>query len=276
MTKTGFIGYGHMGSVLLNALLDTGAIAASDLLVATRTANKLAGLKTKYTAVGIAEDNRLVADLCDPVFLCVGTYQVQPVLMDIRDRMHADSHLVLISGGVEITAVERVYSGPLTRIMPTLLAEVRAGVTLVCHNSREPAGTRNRLREMLSRIGAVKEIPESSFDLFAVFTSCAPGLLAAICEQFVQARIHSGGISANDARAMLVESLYGTAKLLREKQEGFRELTARVATPGGATEGGADVLNTGLPEVFRQMFAAIGERHDARKQVTRRQFGEMV
>jgi pyrroline-5-carboxylate reductase len=194
------------------------------------------------------------------------------VLKEIRDELREDSHLVIISGGLEIASVEEAFKGAVTKIIPTLLAEVREGITLVCHNSRVPAGAAERLEAMLAVIGEVKAIPERSFEIASDFTSCAPGLISAICDQLVRAGARRGDFSYEEAEAMLIGSMAGTAKLLRKNREGFRELISRVATAGGATEGGASELERTLPEAFDRMFTAIEARHEARKEATRRQF----
>jgi pyrroline-5-carboxylate reductase len=71
---------------------------------------------------------------------------------------------------------------------------------------------------------------------------------------------------------MLVGSLQGTAELLKEGGGGFLSLIERVATKGGATEGGVRVMEQHLPEVFAAMFAAMMQRHETRKPATREQF----
>jgi len=272
MKKIGFIGYGHMGSVLLNSLLAAQAIEPLQLIVSTRTQKNLNTLHAKYPAIEIADDNQTVAKNSDLIFLCVGTYQVKPVLMEIRDVLGANRHLVIISGGLEIGSVEELICGPVTKIMPTLLAEVQEGVTLVCHNHRVALGAKNRLHQLLSSLGTVKVITEHQFEMGADFTSCAPGLLAAICDQYIHAGIKHGDFNYEEAQAMLLASLYGTAKLLREKEEGFQALISRVATRGGATEGGVGVLEESMPKVFEQVFKTTIQRHESRKQITRKQF----
>ncbi|MBK9927452.1 MAG: NAD(P)-binding domain-containing protein [Anaerolineales bacterium] len=272
MKKIGFIGYGHMGSVLLNSLLATRTVEPSQLIVSTRTRSKLDALQTQYPAIEIVDDNQTVAKHSDLVFLCVGTYQVKSVLMEIQTSSNADMHLVIISGGLEIGSVEELIRGPVTKIMPTLLAEVQEGVTLVCHNHLVDANAKDRLHRLLSSFGVVKVIEENQFEIGADFTSCAPGLLAALCDQYIRAGIKHGDFTYEEAQAMLLESLYGTAKLLRETGEGFQALIGRVATHGGATEGGVDVLKESMPDVFEQVFHATMQRHENRKQVTRKQF----
>src|SRR5690606_12300216 len=122
-----FIGYGHMGSVLLNSLLDSSAVDPSQVLVTTKTRDKLKELQTRHPVIEIAEDNLTVVKNSGLIFLCVGTYQVKSVLMEIQSGFHLDSHLVVMSGGLEIASVETLVNIPVTKIMPTLLAEVQEG-----------------------------------------------------------------------------------------------------------------------------------------------------
>ena len=84
MSKIGFIGYGHMGSVLLNSLVTSQAVEPSQVIVTTKTRNKLDELHANYPAIEIVEDNLTVVKNSDLVFLCVGTYQVKSVLLKFR------------------------------------------------------------------------------------------------------------------------------------------------------------------------------------------------
>ena len=220
MRKAGFIGYGRMGSVLLNGLIEGRGLEPSEVVVSTRTMGSLDSLRARYPELEIAEDNPTVARKSALVFVCVGTSRVHAVLTEILDELREDSRLVFISGGLEIASVEEAFKGAVTKIIPTLLAEVREGITLVCHNSRVLPGAAERLEAMLLRRAA-----------FA-----------------------------------------GTARLLRKSREGFRGLVSRVATAGGATEGGAGEQERCLPEAFDRMFSAIEARYEARKEATRRRF----
>jgi pyrroline-5-carboxylate reductase len=276
MDKVGFIGYGHMGSVILKGLLSTTGIEPGQVIISTRTRNKLDELKSIHPDIEIAENNREVAQKSSTLFLCIGTYQVKSVLMEIRDVLHNEMHLVTISGGLEIASVERIFDGPITKVIPTIISEVQEGVTLVSHNAKVSQAGKAYLFQLFSKIGEVKVIPEHQFEMGADFTSCAPGLLASICEQFVQAGVRESDFTYAEASEMFLHTLYGTAKLLLQNKEDFKALTRRVATKGGATEGGVSVLEANLPEVFEKVFAVTLQRHEARKQITRQQFGELL
>lgn len=275
MEKIGFIGYGHMGSVLLNSLLSAHAIEPQHIILTTRTRQNLNAIQATYPTIEIANDNREVAKKSRLVFLGVGTYQVKEVLVEILPDLHTQTHLVTMAGGLEMASIERIFNGAITKIMPTLLAEVHEGVTLLCHNQSVPPSERELLVQMFRHIGVVKEIPEHQFELGADLTSCAPGLLASICDQWVHAVVKHQGFSYAEAAEMLLQTVYGTAKLLRDHQEAFTTLIHRVATKGGATEGGVSVLATLLPDVFEKMLTVTLQRHEGRKQRTRQQFMEI-
>ena len=272
MNKIGFIGYGHMGSVMLRSLLATNAITPEQVMISTRTVNRLHSLKEAFSGIEIADSNSAVAVNSQMLFICVGTSQAKSVLVEIAGCLNTATHLVIISGGLEIASVEQQFDGPITKLIPTLIAEVLEGVTLICHNTRVSPAQCNRVGEMFSRIGKVSVIAEHQFEICADFTSCAPGLLACICKQFVQTGIKHGDIAYDDAAEMLLQTVYGTAKLLIQNKEDFDAFLKRVATKGGATEGGAVVLETMLPAVFNNVFSATLKRHDVRKEMTRQQF----
>lgn len=273
MEKIGFIGCGHIGSVLLQGFLDTGALTPAEISISTRSPHKLDSLQRAYPTLHIAADNCAAALESSLLFLCVTTGQAHPVLTEIGPSLGASTHLVTVCGGLEIASIEKVFSGPVTKIMPTLIARVREGVTLVCHNSQVSAAQQARLSHLLGKIGLVREIREAQFEAAADLTSCAPGLLACLYREFARAGARHSDLTRQEAADMLLRTVYGTARLLLETGEGFDDLVSRVATPGGATEGGASVLEARLPTIFDEMFAATLERHERRKQATRQQFG---
>lgn len=196
---------------------------------------------------------------------------MKDVLSEIKDAFATHKHLITISGGLEIASVEQIFNGPVTKIMPTIISEVHKGVTLICNNHKVME-SEQRVYQIFCKIGQVKIIKEHQFEIAADFTSCAPGLLASICDQFVQAGIKKSDFTDEEASEMLLYTLYGTAQLLQQNNEDFKALINRVVTKGGATEAGVNILEAQLPEIFKEVFNATLGRHKARKEMTLRQF----
>jgi pyrroline-5-carboxylate reductase len=53
---------------------------------------------------------------------------------------------------------------------------------------------------------------------------------------------------------MVLQTLYGTLRLMLEKKMGFEQVISRVATKGGITEEGVKVINNHMPSVFDELF----------------------
>jgi len=95
---------------------------------------------------------------------------------------------------------------------------------------------------------------ENEFELADKFTSCGPGLIAAIFDELVKSGVKkNGNISKEDVEELVIQTLLGTAILFREKRISFEEMIERVATKGGITEEGIKVLRRELPDVFNEM-----------------------
>lgn len=193
MQKIGFIGFGSMGSVMIKALLDAGVIREEEVIVTTRTREKLNEFMKRYPRVEIASSVTKLAAKCERVFICTGTYDVKGVLVELAHCLPPDAHVITITGNIEIKAVESIFAGKVTKIMPTQLCEIREGVTLVCHNSRVLPQDKEFIDLAFRALGKVKDIEESQFDLGADLSSCAPAFFASILRNLADVAKRHGG-----------------------------------------------------------------------------------
>ncbi|MGL6299095.1 MAG: pyrroline-5-carboxylate reductase family protein, partial [Methanobacteriaceae archaeon] len=77
MTKIGFIGYGNMGSMIINNILDLNILESeytnNNIQVSNKTISKLDNLKKRYPKVAITNDNIELAKNCNKIFIFVKT-----------------------------------------------------------------------------------------------------------------------------------------------------------------------------------------------------------
>ena len=273
MINLGFIGYGKMGSVLLNSLLKSSVIKEDSIFVNTRSIQKLSCLKSQYPSVTITENIQLIVEKCKIIFICVGTYDVKTIIDQISPFASHNLYLILISGGLEIATIQSTINCKITRIMPTMLAQVNEGVTLIAHNKRVEENDKIFICNLLKRIGDVYELEESEFNAATNLTSCAPAFIAFLLDQYIGSVIRNSRLSYTEAYDLFKSTVTGTLKLLEINGETTSELINRVATKGGATEAGIKILSEKLPEAFDQLMSATMERHLTRSIETRKQFG---
>jgi len=271
LKKIGFIGYGSMGSMLVNGFLSAKVLKQEDIVVSNRTFSKIEGLAQRWAGISLTSDNRKVVKECEGVFVCVKPFDVLPVLHEIKNELSEKTHLISITGCVSLDDIGSVFSGQATKIIPSITSEVKEGISLCCHNAKVTGENARRLEALMSSISRVILIKEEDFEVAADLTSCGPGLIAAIFDNFVKVGVRHSDLSLEKAQQMVVSTLLGTAKLLAEKGFGFSELIDRVATKGGITEEGVKVLNTQLPEIFDDVFRVTLSKHDQVKELIRNQ-----
>jgi pyrroline-5-carboxylate reductase len=274
--ELGLIGYGSMGSTLLNGFLSKGVLSEDQVIVATRTQPKLDGLKKRWPGVAIAINNVAAARESGMVLIAVKPRDVRPVLDEIVSSMPKDAHLVLISAGVTIKNAEHLFPGKISKVIPSITMEVGEGIALVCHNENVCPGDAKRVERMFGAISTVLPMEEKNLEVAADLTSCAPGFFAAIIREFVNAGMRHGTLTKEEAEKMAVATFYGTAKLLAEKGMDFDEVVSRVATKGGITEEGVKVLRKDLPSTFDEVFDSTLSKYAVIKKAIGEQFEDQA
>jgi pyrroline-5-carboxylate reductase len=268
--KVGIIGYGSMGSMLVKGLIESNNIELSNLFVSTRTKTKLGNLKNNN--ISICSSNKELAKNCDLIFICVKPAEIKNLLNEIKNGLTSDKHLISIAGSLTTANIEKKYYGKISRVIPTLISEIREGITLICHNSKVTKEDKIILEELLGSFSRVKNIPENDFSFISELTSCAPGLIASIFKEYVNSALQYSNINKNEINEIVIKTLYGVAKLFSEYNFNFDETIKRVATKGGTTEAGVEVIERKIPEVFDEMFKKMIERQNSRKQKIDEQF----
>ena len=262
MKKIGFIGYGNMGRVILDGFLLSGVLKPHEVIVSTRTRSKLNDLKKTYPEIEITYDNRSVILKSNLLFLFIGTSDVKGVLKEISEFASENTHIVYISAALTIDNVYGIFNGKITKVMPSLTSKVFEGVTLICHNFDVTRAEAKYINILFNSIGEVKIIDEQDFDVGAEITSCAPAFISRICMEFAKTASRNSGFSIEETEDMVIKTLYGTSKLLYEKNMGFDKLISSVATKGGITEEGLKVLDEEIPKVFNELFCTTIKKHE--------------
>lgn len=260
--KIGIIGYGSMGSMLLKGFINNKSVEESDIYISIRSKDKIDMIKSKYKNVNIILNNSDVAKYADILFVCVKPMDFKNVLKEVKENIKKETHIISISSCITIEDIEKIIDGKITKVIPSITSEVNEGISLVCSNKNVKTEDKEVLNYLLNSISIVKYIEEKNFEIGADLTSCAPGLFATIFNEYVEESLKHGSLTAEESIEMVIETLYGTIKLMKEQKIGFEEVLSRVATKGGITEEGAIVLRNRLPDVFKETFEATLSKHE--------------
>ena len=103
-------------------------------------------------------------------------------------------------------------------------------------------------------------------------TSCMPGFIGAIFKVITDEAEKHTSINKQDIIRMVLETMYGTGKLLLEKGMSFDDLINRVATKGGITEERTKIIEEGLPEIINDMFEKTLEKRKMTTEKAQKEF----
>jgi len=259
--KIGIIGYGSMGKMYLEKFIETKMVEDSDIFVSNRTYEKIQDLNRVFPHINICKDNISVAQNADILFICVKPLETKLVLSEIAGVLKENSHIVSLTGNILLKQMEQIcINKKITRVYPSITGEVNKSVTLICYNNFVGNDDKAIIVKLLECMGTIIEIPENEFGMGGELTSCMPGFIGALFKVITDEAEKYTSISKPQIIKMVIETLYGTSKILLEKEMTFDQLIDRVATKGGITEEGNKVIMENFPKIMNEVYEKTMEK----------------
>lgn len=167
------------------------------------------------------------------------------VAADVTRFAGPDTLVVSIMAGVSIEDLRLALpdAGLIVRAMPNLPVETGRGVVALIAE-RDVTAARERLNRLMAPLGLVQWIDsEISFNLVTALTGCGPAFVYRIVGSLAGAAVRLG-LDPEDADRMARAMVAGAAQTILESEESPAAMAAAVASPGGMTQAGLDVLDT--------------------------------
>jgi pyrroline-5-carboxylate reductase len=208
--------------------------------------------------------NAAVAARADLVVLCHKPAQLAAVAAEVGV---GETPIASILAVTPLAALREAYPGrPVYRFIPSLPVEVRqgavvqaAGAGVLAGEGSDSAATDTAVSELFAELGTLVVLDDALVDVAMGLMSCAPAYVAIVAEAQIDAGVRRG-IPATQGAELVVQTLAGTAELLRRR--GYDTLAVRreVSSPGGLTARGVDALErAGLRRAFSDALDAVLE-----------------
>jgi pyrroline-5-carboxylate reductase len=118
--------------------------------------------------------------------------------------------------------------------MPNTAATVQEGIAGVCAGAHASDDDLGLAEDVLAHLGAVVRLPERYMDAVTAVSGSGPAYFALLAEAMIEAGILLG-LSREISTQLVVQTMFGTAKLLRDEHIHPVELREAVTSPGGTT-----------------------------------------
>ncbi|MDO7868578.1 pyrroline-5-carboxylate reductase [Nocardioides jiangxiensis] len=231
--KTAFIGVGVMGETILAGLIRAGR-PASDFIVGVRRPERGAELAEKYGVTVLA--NREAAAQADTVVLGTKPQDLAAVLQEIAPAMRAGQLLVSLAAGITTSFIETHVPGgvAVVRVMPNTPALLDQGMHALSAGSRCDEAHLVEAEALLGATGKVVRIAEKLQNAATAVSGSGPAYIFYVVEAMIDAGVMLG-LPRPLATELAVQTLYGSATMLRDLGTHPTILREQVTSPGGTT-----------------------------------------
>jgi len=231
--QIGLIGAGNMAHALARGW-------KRPLLVADPVTERAQALAAEVGGEALAT-NVEVAQRADLVVLCHKPSQLEDVARELAPHAKA---VASILAATPLAALHEAYpERPVYRFIPSLPVEVRQGAVVQAASERE-AALDAPVSELFAELGTLVTLPDALVDVAMGLMSCAPAYVALVAEAQIDAGVRRG-IPAAAGAELVVQTLAGTAELLRRRDNDTQAVRREVSSPGGLTARGVDALERG-------------------------------
>jgi pyrroline-5-carboxylate reductase len=255
--KVGLIGAGNMARALARGW-------GRPVLCFDPVADRARALAEETGGEALAS-NAEVAARAELVVLCHKPAQLHLIAEEVALQTRA---VASILAATPLAALKEAYpERPVYRFIPSLPVEVRQGAIVQAADPEREAEAFTgdlaldaQVRELFAELGSLVVLDDALVDVAMGLMSCAPAYVALIAEAQIDAGVRRG-IPAAEGSQLVVQTLAGTAELLRRRGYDILALRREVSSPGGVTARGLDALErAGVRGAFSDALDAVLRR----------------
>lgn len=233
MFKAGIIGIGNMGQAILKGLLQSSMFKPDEIVVYDIDKNKVYDVVDKYE-VAAASDIRNLVNLSEMIFICVKPKDFEKSVLPAQDLFHDRHAVISVMAGITVQQIKQVIKkGYVVRTMPNTPALIGEGVIGVTYDFVDE-GIREKVKNILSFLGVVVEVEEHLLDTITGLSGSGPAYVFSFIDAMAQGGVKMG-LSYQQALEIAIQTVIGSAKLLRESGEHPAVLRDMVTSPAGTT-----------------------------------------
>lgn len=258
--KIAFLGSGRMSGAMVKGLLHQKIVTPSDVRCTGArdgTAEKLAaatGIKATYDpSILLAE-----ADVVVAAFKPQQLDEVDPSVSELTDG----KLLISILAGIQTGRLARVFPKVrnVVRVMPNSPGQIGAGISAFSPKTPLSDTDRQTVEAILGSLGEAIELPEEQLDAVTGLSGSGPAyvfeFIAGLCNGGVAA-----GLAPEVAAKLALATVAGATRLVEDSDKTPEELRDEVASPGGTTLAGLQVMDEAkFRETLRETVLAATRR----------------
>ncbi len=233
--KVALLGGGKMGEALVSGLIRSEGRGAGELMVTCRREERARELAERY-AVATTLSNPEAAAWAETLVLMVKPQDMEVLLGQIGSQVRPDQLVISFAAGVRTSFVEQFLGDavPVVRVMSNVAVLVDEAMSVASAGSHADDKHLSVAEELLGYVGRVIRLPEGQLDAITATSGSGPAYFFLLAEAMIEACILLG-LSRDVATELIIQTMLGSAKMLRDTGKHPVELREMVTSPGGTT-----------------------------------------
>jgi pyrroline-5-carboxylate reductase len=247
------VGFGTMAAAIVDGWLAAGLPSESVTAYNPRPKDAPAGVTL------VAEFPR---GSFQAILLAVKPQKLDEVALLVEPLAGSGTVLISVLAGVELETLAGHFprAGGIVRLMPNLAAALGKSPVALAGSGIEPEA-RDKITAMADALGGAFWIDEKDFELVTALAGSGPAFVYRFIDALAGAAA-ALGLDTAQAGPLALQTVEGAAALAAVSPHSPRELARRVASPGGMTQKGLDVLDAdgALAALLRDTLRAARDR----------------
>jgi pyrroline-5-carboxylate reductase len=233
--KVAFLGGGRMGEALVSGLIRSGGRNAGEIMVTSRREDRSRELGETYGIDSTLSNADAVA-WADVLVLTVKPQDMEVLLSQIREHVTPEQLVVSFAAGIRTSFVEKHLPDGVrvVRVMSNVAVLVDEAMSVVAAGSNAEDRHLEVAEELLGYVGKVIRLKEVHLDAITATSGSGPAYFFLLAEAMIEACILLG-LSRDVATELIIQTMLGSAKMLRDTGKHPVVLREMVTSPGGTT-----------------------------------------
>jgi pyrroline-5-carboxylate reductase len=233
--RVAFLGGGRMGEALVSGLIRSGGRTRDEIMITARREERARDLAERL-AVSTTLSNPEAVKWASTLVLTVKPQDMEALLEQISESLDPTKLVVSFAAGIRTSFIERFApkGTPVVRVMsnvPVLVDEAMSVISPGAHAEDKHLAV---AEELLGSVGKVIRLPEKHQDAVTATSGSGPAYFFLLAEAMIEACILLG-LSRDVATELIIQTMLGSAKMLRDTGKHPVELREMVTSPGGTT-----------------------------------------
>ena len=230
------IGTGSFGSTFLKKV--SGSSVNSDKIIAS---NPSGSNFDELREIGIetTTNNSEAVKRSDLIFLAVEPSKVKDVLQELD--LSDEKVIVSVAAGVSIEFIQGFCNAKVIRVMPNINVQVAEAAIGYSKSKKIKEDEEEKVRKIFESVGTIYNLEEKKLEAVTGLSGSGPAFIYTVIEAMMNVGIKNG-LTRQEALNLTLQTVEGSAKMVKNSNKSVEELIDMVSTPNGTTIEGIRVL----------------------------------